>query len=211
MAKEGILFVAIPLLLAVFGFLAGPALPGGQIIGVFFLLVSSGLVFFFRDPKRNILTDTRLVLSPADGTVVGIDSDGLNDFLKEKAIRVSIFLSIFNVHINRSPVAGVVAYRAYREGIFLPAYQVKASVQNEQNEIGLKSEHGNIIVRQIAGRIARRIVCRVGPGDRIQIGQRLGMIRFGSRVEIIVPATVQLRVKLRDKVKGGLTVIGEFS
>lgn len=180
-------------------------------IGFFFGLLAAFTVYFFRDPEREIPQGEGLIVSPADGTVVGIDDVPNAPFLDGPAKRVSIFLSILNVHINRSPISGKVAYRNYNPGKFLPANCDKASLDNEQNSIGIDDGGYKVLVRQIAGIIARRILCWVNPGDSVTRGERFGLIRFGSRTEILMPPTAVVLVQNGDKVKGGETVIARRS
>jgi len=162
---------------------------------------------FFRDPRRVIPAGPGLVLSPADGRVVGIQPcDGEHAGLT----CVSIFLSVFNVHVNRAPVAGRVADIRYTPGQFLPAFREKASDLNEQNLIALETERGPMAVKQIAGLIARRIRCWKSPGDTVTQGEKIGFITFGSRVDLYVPARAELKVRLGDRVRGGTTVMAVF-
>lgn len=170
------------------------------------------LVFwFFRDPERTISTGERLILSPADGRVVGITESDEPRFLKDRAIQVSVFLSPLNVHVNRIPCSGRIREVAYRPGKFLSAQRDRASLSNEQNAVLLETGAGEkIVFVQIAGFLARRIVCWIKPGDPVKQGMRFGMIRFGSRMDLYLPLSTRLRVKAGDRVKGGLTVIGEL-
>lgn len=166
--------------------------------------------YFFRDPERNIPKGKDLILSPADGTVVLIEEVEEPYYFKTKVRRVSIFLSVFNVHVNRIPVSGKVEFLKYIKGKFLVAFDDKASEENEQSIIGIRLEKGKILFKQIAGIIARRIVFHVVVGDRVNAGDRFGLIRYGSRVDIFFPENVELKVSLKDKVYGGETIIGEF-
>ena len=168
------------------------------------------LVFFFRDPKRIIPKEENLILSPADGCIDEIERLPWVNFLEGAGIRVSIFMSIFDVHINRLPINGEVRYIKHRPGKFLPAFTKDSSEENAQTEIGIESPHLRIILRQIVGFTARRIMCRLKVGDKIKIGEKFGMIKFGSRVELMLPQSVEARVELRDKVKAGETIIGVF-
>jgi len=166
------------------------------------------VLYFFRNPYRKIPDGENLIVSPADGRVMSIQEIDEPAFLGSKAIKVSIFLSIFNVHINRSPIEGTVKYIKYRPGKFLPAFKSHASEINERNAVGVEGKRIKVLVHQITGLIARRIVCWVKPGDSLQKGERFGLIKFGSCTEIIVPTGIDIRVKPGDKVKGGKTVIG---
>jgi len=165
-------------------------------------------LFFFRDPEREIPAGDDLIVSPADGTVLGIDEVPDAPFLNGPAKRVSIFLSVFNVHINRSPIQGKVAYRQYRRGGFLPANMASASTGNEQNAVGIEDRGYRVLVKQIAGILARRIVCWKDTGDEVTKGERFGLIRFGSRTELYLPPSATIEVKPGEAVQGGSTIIG---
>lgn len=177
-------------------------------VGRLFYALAAFTLYFFRDPHRNIPQGENLIICPADGKIVGIDSVEKAPFIEGPAKRISIFLSIFNVHINRAPIKGKVAYRNYTQGEFLPAFEPKASEKNEQNAIGIEgSDNFRVLVKQIAGLIARRIVCWKNPGDNVEAGERFGLIRFGSRTDIYLPIETKVEVKLGQKVQGGATVI----
>lgn len=165
-------------------------------------------LWFFRDPERSIPGDPGLILSPGDGRVVDIQKETESEFIKGQATRVSIFLSIFDVHVNRVPVSGRVGYFRYQKGSFVNAYKSAASDINEQTVIGIENDAGRMVFKQIAGLIARRIVCNLREGHVVKAGERFGIIKFGSRVDVIVPGSVEVRVRLKDHVKGGETVIG---
>jgi phosphatidylserine decarboxylase len=167
-----------------------------------------GLLFtlnFFRDPPRRIPSEPDLLVSPADGEVVEIADMVEPEFLNVPCTRVAIFLNVFNVHINRSPCEGVVRGTKYKPGKFLDVRHPDCPTQNESNTIHL----GDVVVKQIAGLIARRIVCEAKPQDKLARGEKFGMIKFGSRTELYIPKdrVQEIRVKLKDKVKGGETVI----
>lgn len=177
-------------------------------LGRLFYLLCAFTLYFFRDPERQIPQGESLIVSPADGKVVGIDSVEHIPFIDGPAKRVSIFLSIFDVHINRAPIRGKIEYRHYAPGEFLPAFEPKASLKNEQNTIGIEDADGyRVVVRQIAGLIARRILCWKNPGDKLERGDRFGLIRFGSRTDIFLPLDARVEVKLGQRVQGGSTVI----
>jgi phosphatidylserine decarboxylase len=175
-------------------------------------LVGLGLftAFFFRDPERRIADGYRLIVSPADGRVVQVIAAPATNPLGAGATQVSIFLSIFNVHVNRSPIAGRISAVTYNKGAFLPAFDDKASLKNEQNCVTNEGGGQRVAFTQIAGLIARRIVFRKRPGDMVARGERVGLIKFGSRVDVFVPAGTALKVKVGDRVAGGLTVLGEL-
>jgi len=177
-------------------------------LGRIFYLATAFTLYFFRDPERQIPEGDCLIVSPADGKVVGIDSVEHVPFLDGPAKRVSIFLSVFDVHINRSPIKGKIAYRHYSPGEFLAAFEPKASVKNEQNAVGMEDGDGyRVLVKQIAGLIARRILCWKNPGDQVGAGERFGLIRFGSRTEIYMPLDARIEVRLGQRVQGGSSVI----
>ncbi len=168
-------------------------------------------LFFFRDPDRDTPYDPTLAISPADGKVMRIEEIENDEFIGGPATKISIFLNIFNVHINRSPITGEVAFRHYRAGKMLPAYKTHASEENERNSIGIKGEAANVIVHQITGLIARRIVCRVDTGAKLVQGQRYGLIKFGSCTELIVPASATVLVRVGENVTGALTPLAKFA
>ncbi len=165
-------------------------------------------VFFFRDPERNIPSGDKFVLSPADGKVVLVKDVYEEEFLKSKAIQVSIFLSPLDVHVNRVPCSGKVSYYRYLKGEYLVAFDEKSSERNERAVIGIENGRSKILIRQIAGFVARRIVCQLKPGDEVRGGERFGMIKFGSRVDVLMPKNSVLQVQLNQKVKAGETILG---
>ena len=169
-------------------------------------------LLFFRDPERLIPDNPNAILSPADGKVIQITEVEEHEFFKGRVKRVSIFLSVFNVHINRSPVSGKVEHFQYRRGAFLPAFKEDASYENEQSAIGIIDKQGRkVMFTQIAGLIARRIICELREGHMTEAGKRMGMIRYGSRVDVYFEdEAVDLKVKTGDKVTGGESIIGEF-
>jgi phosphatidylserine decarboxylase len=168
------------------------------------------VLFFFRDPERKIVINPNQLLSPADGVVMAITEYNDDVFFKTRVKKITIFLSVLNVHVNRSPIKGKVIYRSYTEGQFLPAYREEAGLVNERNTIGIENAQLKILVHQIAGILARRIVCWSKTGDQLEQGQRFGLIKFGSCTEVVFPATAAVKVNIHDKVKGGLTVIAEI-
>jgi phosphatidylserine decarboxylase len=165
---------------------------------------------FFRDPEREIPQYEDLIVSPADGKVIKITEVEENQYLHSRAILVSIFMSVFDVHVNRVPVSGEIEYLNYRSGKFKPAYKENSSELNEQLVTGIKSLRGKILIKQIAGIIARRIVCSLKKGDMVRTGERFGMIKYGSRVDLLIPMASKIYVKLHERVIAGETIIGEL-
>lgn len=172
------------------------------------LVLTLFVLFFFRDPERTVPEGKNVVVSPADGKVIVIKDVFEPTYLKQDVKQVSIFLSVFNVHVNRSPIAGTVEAVKYNPGKFLAAWDDKASLDNEQTAMVIASGKNRVLVKQIAGLIARRIVCYAKSGDAIATGERYGLIRFGSRVDLFLPKDAELRVKAGDRVKGACDVIG---
>lgn len=203
-AKEGFIFIGIA------GNLILPAAVYlGWAGGIFFGVLTLFCTWFFRDPERVIPDEEGVLVSPADGKIVDISSTEEGRFLKKPAIKVSIFLDIFNVHVNRSPVAGKVVGIVYNPGRFFAANVPKASLENEQNAVILETASGKkVVCIQIAGLIARRIVCWAKSGGTLHRGERFGLIRFGSRVDLYLPIETEVRVSKGQKVKGGESVIG---
>lgn len=173
-------------------------------------LVALGLftAFFFRDPERTIPEDPGAVVSPADGKVVKVIAAPDGHPLGPGVTQISIFLSIFDVHINRAPIAGTIEKVEYHAGEFLPAFDDKASLRNEQNAVTVAGEAGRVQFKQIAGLIARRIVFRKQVDDLVARGERVGLIKFGSRVDVFLPQGIEVAVKVKDRVQGGASVIG---
>jgi phosphatidylserine decarboxylase len=175
------------------------------------ILVFLGLftTFFFRDPDRKVLQDARLVVSPADGKVVQVMPAPAGSPLGPGAWQISIFLSVFDVHINRAPIGGRVSRVDYHKGEFLPAFDHKASTRNEQNTVTIQDGNTSVVFKQIAGLIARRIVFTKRVDDPVTRGERVGMIKFGSRVDVFLPADFKVVAKVGDRVQGGVSVLGE--
>jgi phosphatidylserine decarboxylase len=176
-------------------------------ISIFAIAILGFILFFFRDPVRVIPPLQQAIVSAADGTVVDISQVYEDKYLNQPVQRISIFLSIFDVHVNRSPIQGEVKYIQYQPGRFKNALSGKSSKYNEHNLVGIENNRTRILVKQIAGMIARRIVCNCNVGDCIATGDKIGLIKFGSRVEIFLPLEAQLHIKLNDKVKAGETII----
>lgn len=162
---------------------------------------------FFRDPERSIPSDDSVILAPADGKVILVQEVAENEYLKGGAIQVCIFMSPLDVHVNRYPISGTVGYFKYFPGEYLVAYDDKASLRNERTHIGIENGKCKVLMKQIAGFVARRIVAPVKVGDSATAGQRFGMIRFGSRVDVLMPKSVHLRVRVGDRTVAGETII----
>ncbi|MCP9454749.1 MAG: phosphatidylserine decarboxylase family protein [Nitrospira sp.] len=205
-AKEGIPFIAVP---AGFTLVVGWA--GWTVAAVVGSLVTAFVVWFFRNPARVIPQGPHLVVAPGDGKVIAIEEEFESRYLKERAVRVTIFLSVFNVHINRIPCDGVIEDVHYQPGAFLVASRPEATLRNEQNALLIRTVEGfKVLCVQVAGLIARRIVCWASPRDQAVRGERFGLIRFGSRMDIFLPLGTRLRVAVGHKVKGGETILGEL-
>ena len=211
-AREGLLFIAIAALIAVgtFAFALNRRSWPLWLAAVLLVVVAIWVAYFFRDPERTGERGERLVIAPADGKVVQITEVDEPAFLKEKAIRISIFMNVFNVHVNRYPVSGVVRYVQYNPGKFLNAAHDKASLENEQSSVGIESGSNRFLVRQIAGLIARRIVTYSKSGDSAKQGERFGLIRFGSRVDVFVPVGTTIKVKAGEHTSAGTTLLAEL-
>ena len=172
------------------------------------LTLLAGFVFyFFRDPERELPSEEGAVISPGDGKIIDIRQVDEPSFVKGACRRITIFLSVFNVHVQRAPVSGDVAHREYRPGEYAVAWHPKASEKNEQSSLGLMARGHRVLVRQIAGLIARRIVTYPEQGEHVQRGERIGLIRFGSRVDLFIPLDWSLDCAVGDKVAGGSTVL----
>lgn len=202
--KEGIPFFAIPLILAgVFMFI--PLIP----LSIFFFLISLFMAFFFRDPKREIPVKENVIISPADGKIIEMKEKEDEILPGIKFFKISIFMSPLNVHVNRAPFSGKVEKIIYRPGYFKPAYKEESS-RNEQNIIIIDTQKGKMMIKQIAGILARRVVCKLKEGQEIIAGEKIGMIIFGSRVELFLSQKPLLHVKPGEMVKAGETIIGEY-
>jgi phosphatidylserine decarboxylase len=199
MVRDGIYYALGMLLVAgVLWWLAAPAWATIPLLAAAFFL------WFFRDPERAIPADPGLIVSPADGKVTDVSATTLNG---QPCTRISIFLSVFDVHVNRAPVAGVVCNVDYRQGKFANAMSAASADDNEQNIITMESQGMTVVFKQIAGLLARRIVFNHKPGDTLARGQRVGMIKFGSRTDVIFPGSAELSVKPGDRVKGGSSIL----
>jgi phosphatidylserine decarboxylase len=188
------------------------AILGFKVMAVIGLFWSFAVLGFFRDPDRAIPAGEDLIVSPADGKVIVVSPGSQNPFTKAEAQKISVFMSVFNVHVNRIPSSGRIVGTSYHPGKFVPADREAASLKNEQNALFLETENGiGFCVVQIAGLIARRIICHVQTGDRVKRGQRFGLICFGSRLDLYLPAAAQLDVKVGDRVRAGTSILARFS
>ena len=180
-------------------------------LSLFFFVLILYTLFFFRDPDRNIPADRNAVLAAADGTVTDISEVEESEVLKTRMRRVGIFLSIFDVHTNRAPIEGRITYRQHHEGLYLDARSQDCSEKNEAMTWGIENPRVTVVVRQLTGAIARRIVAWAEVGDQLAKGERFGMIRFGSRTEVYLPLTASVLVKAGEHVAGGSTIIARLS
>jgi len=179
-------------------------------VAVAWLLVAVWVVAFFRDPVRQGPRGANVVIAPADGVVVSVKNLDEPEYVKDRTTRVSIFMNVFNVHVNRYPSSGTIEYRHYNRGSFGHAGTEKASLENEQSTLGIATARGRVLVRQIAGLVARRIITDHGVGTAVTQGERMGLIRFGSRVDVFVPATAKILVHEGDKTVAGQTVVAQW-
>lgn len=202
--KDGLVFIVPTVAMSALLFLFRFPLSGTAV-----LLLAAFIVYFFRDPEREIPAGERMIVAPADGKIVAIKpfSDWKGPF-GEPLVRISIFLSVFDVHVNRAPIAALVQEVTHSPGQFRVAWDEEASQANEQTLVRFATPDGDVWVKLIAGLIARRIVCRVKPGQKVEAGERIGLIRFGSRVDCILPEAAVLRVRRGQTVKGGSTILG---
>ena len=203
-AKEGFLFLIPSALLTLF-----LVLMGWKILTLLGILLTLFIAFFFRNPKRKIPSLQNIILSPADGRIIHLGECDEDRFLKERVLKVSIFMSVLDVHINRAPVSGKVLEKSYYPGQFFVANAEKSSLLNEQNAFILETEDRlKILLIQIAGFVARRIVCYAKAGDTLRMGEIFGMIRFGSRIDLYLPKEVRPNIRVGQHVKGGESIIG---
>ena len=211
-AREGIPFILIAIVIAAGGYTAALMRRSWPLWLLAFLLtvIALWVAYFFRDPERTGERGDTLVIAPADGRIVHLTEVDEPSFVQGKALRISIFMNVFNVHVNRYPVSGTVEYVHYNPGKFLNAAVEKSSLENEQMSVGLVSGAHRILVRQIAGLIARRIVTYSKVGDSVRQGERFGLIRFGSRVDVFVPVNSKIRVKIGEATMSGTTVLAEL-
>jgi phosphatidylserine decarboxylase len=203
MVKDAYRFALPPLIAGIVFVGIGSAWPGWILI-----LLGLFVFYFFRDPDRTIPADPDVVVSPADGHVVEIADE---PFASAPGKRVTIFLAVWDVHVQRAPVAGTIAKVEYRPGKFLAAFRARASEENEQNVIYMDTTKGRLVFKQIAGAIARRVICWKQPGEKVAIGERVGLIRFGSRVDVWLPVETQILAQRGQKVKGGESILARWN
>lgn len=198
-------------------FIAGALIPAGVLVALRrpalaapFAALAAFMAYFFRDPDREVPTDPDAVVSPADGRVM-VAGPAEPD-LAPPGIwqQVSIFLSPMDVHVNRIPFGGHVTRLTYQPGQFLPAYRADSGAQNERTELWVERDGRIVVFRQVVGVLARRIVCRVSPGDAVETGQRFGLMKFGSRMDVFLPSEARLMAHVGDRVRGGETILGRF-
>jgi phosphatidylserine decarboxylase len=211
-AREGLLFIGIAAVVAAsaFGFAISRRSWGLWLAAFLLLLLALWVAYFFRDPERVGERGPTLIVAPADGKLIMITEVDEPAFINGKAIRLSIFMNVFNVHVNRYPIDGVVKFIHYNKGKFFNAAAEKSSLENEQMSVGIESGSRRVLVRQIAGLIARRIVTYSKLGEKVKQGDRLGIIRFGSRVDVFLPPGSTIRAKLGDVTSAGVTILGEL-
>jgi phosphatidylserine decarboxylase len=204
-AREGLVFILPAFLLAMISWYAG-----WPVAAVVFLVFALFSMFFFRNPPRSVPAGDDIVVSPADGRIMRIDSVQPDAFISTEMIRISIFLSIFNVHINRVPVAGEVVFLQTGGSSYLPAYRAEAGAKNVRKYLGLRTAWGDILAVQVTGLVARRIVNRAQLNESYALGERYGLIRFGSCTELYLPPNAKVSVREGQKVKGGESILARF-
>ena len=211
-AREGLLFIGIAAVIAVsaFGFAISRRSWGLWLAAFVLLLLALWVAYFFRDPERVGERGPSLIVSPADGKLIMITEVDEPSFIRGRAVRLSIFMNVFNVHVNRYPVSGKIGYVHYNKGKFFNAAAEKSSLENEQMSVGIEAPSYRVLVRQIAGLIARRIMTYSKVGQEVKQGDRMGIIRFGSRVDVFLPPGSTIRAKLGDATTAGVTVLGEL-
>jgi phosphatidylserine decarboxylase len=193
-----------------FTFLSGPLPWLAAVIFVATLFLLLFIISFFRIPARALTVDAGKIICPADGNVVVIEEITDVEYFKDKRIQVSIFMSPANVHVNRNPISGAVKYSQYHAGKYLVAWHPKSSTENERHSVVIENASGIILVKQIAGALAKRICNYLSPGQTVKQGEELGFIKFGSRVDVLLPLNAKISVQLNQVVKGGVTVLAEF-
>lgn len=203
MVRDGYKFGAPPIILGIASWLVGL-----RLLGIVLLLLGAFVLYFFRDPDRAIPAEAGAIVSPADGRIVAIVDEAMGS---RAGKRISIFLAIWNVHVNRAPAEGVITSLEYKPGKFLAAMREQASSENEQNIFTLSTDAGEMVFKQIAGLIARRVVSWKKSGERVARGERIGLVRFGSRADIWMPREAEIAVKPGDHVKGGSSVLARWA
>jgi phosphatidylserine decarboxylase len=211
-AREGYPFIGIATLLAVAAFALALARRSWSLwlLALVITVLALWVAYFFRDPERSGERGPNIVVAPADGKLIMITDVDEPAFIGGRATRLSIFMNVFNVHVNRYPVDGTIGYLHYNKGKFLNAAAEKSSLENEQSSVGVQNGSSRVLVRQIAGLIARRIVTYSKLGEKVKQGDRMGLIRFGSRVDVFIPTDSKLRVKLGALTTAGSTVLAEL-
>jgi phosphatidylserine decarboxylase len=212
-AREGYLFIGIAAVAAASAFALALARRSWSLwlLAVIVTIIALWVAYFFRDPERKGERGAQLVVAPADGRLIMMTEVNEPAFIQGSAVRMSIFMNVFNVHVNRYPIDGVVRYVHYNKGKFLNAAADKSSLENEQMSVGIEAGRNRILLRQIAGLIARRIVTYSRVGESVQQGDRMGIIRFGSRVDVFVPPNARIRAKVGDLTTAGVTVLAELA
>lgn len=205
MAPEGWPFIIVAALMTL-----APALAGWWITFVVMALLTIWVIAFFRDPVREGPRGDNLIIAPADGRIVSIIPIDEPDVLGGQAVRISIFMNVFNVHVNRYPATGIITFRRHRQGKFVNAATEKAALENEQSDVGIRTPRGPMLVRQIAGLVARRIITDHEVGAQAHQGERMGLIRFGSRVDVFLPAGTPVLVRVGQQTRAGQTVLAEW-
>jgi phosphatidylserine decarboxylase len=203
MVKDAYKFALPPLIAG-----GGCLIPGWRVLGALLIFLGLFVFYFFRDPQRAVPSDPSAVVSPADGHVLEIVDESLDGVMGR---RISIFLAIWDVHVQRAPVSGRIASVVYKPGKFYAAMRSAASVENEQNIITIETPAGGLVFKQIAGAIARRVICWKREGEIISSGERIGLIRFGSRVDVWLPMEAEVAVRLKQKVKGGESLLAKWN
>lgn len=182
----------------------------GWIIAVGILILLIFIFSFFRIPARTYVEDEELIVAPCDGTVVVIEEVQADEYFTDKRLQISIFMSPLNVHVNRNPVSGEIAYSQYHKGKYLVAWHPKSSTDNERHSVVYRQGNKEMLVKQIAGALAKRIVNYLKLGDQVKQGTEMGFIKFGSRVDLLLPLNTKIEVEINQKVKGGVTVLGRW-
>lgn len=213
--REGYKYILIATVLwALIGFVTGSFLSGIPLlvwtINIICFLLWFWVIWFFRLPNRNFTKGADLVIAPADGKVVVIEETFEPEYFKDKRLQVSIFMSPLNVHVNRNPIAGIVKYMKYHPGKYLVAWHPKSSTENERTTVVIGNNKTELLMRQIAGALARRICYYIKEGDAVQQNEEFGFIRFGSRVDVFFPVGTAIDVKIGDTVQGGMTVLSRL-